>query len=117
MHHSETDVVASRFVAARAVADESGELYNREIRNVGILNHGSNVTAATECAASGTAGEDLSGGGDSFGANRAEAVATVKIQREPPTMNSATQSAMAEITSAAPIRSARAVRRGLSFMI
>ena len=117
MHHSETDIVSGRFVSSGAVADESGELDDRKIRHVGILNHGSDVTAATECAASGTFREDLSGGGDSFGANRAEAVATVEDQRTPPTMNSATQSARAEITSAAPIRIARAERKGLSFMI
>jgi hypothetical protein len=101
------------FVAARAVANESGKFYNGQVRHVGIFNHGSDVTAATECAASGTAGEDLSGGGDAFGANRSKAVATVKSQREPPTRNSATQSARAEITSAAPIRIARAERKGL----
>lgn len=39
-------------------------------------------------------------------------------QREPPTRNSATQSARAEITRNAPIKSARAVRKGLRvFMI
>ena len=118
MHHSETDIVASRFVAAGAVAYESGKFYNREIRNVRIFHKGPNISAATECAASGTAGEDLSGGGDDFGANRAEAVATKESQRTPPTRNSATQSARAEITSAAPMRSARAERKGLrDFMI
>ena len=35
------------------------------------------------------------------------------VQRTPPTRNSATQSAMAEITRNAPIKSARAVRKGL----
>jgi hypothetical protein len=84
MHHSETDVMTGSFIASGAVANESGKFYNREIRHVGILNHGSDVSAATECAASGTFREDLSGVGDAFGANRAEAVATVKIQREPP---------------------------------
>jgi hypothetical protein len=117
MHYSETDVMTGSFVAARAVANESGELYNREIRHVGIFNHSSDVTAATECAASGTFRENLSGGGDAFGANRSKAVATVESQREPPTRNSATQSARAEITRNAPIRSARAERKGLSFMI
>ena len=33
--------------------------------------------------------------------------------REPPTRNSATQSARAEITRNAPIKSARAIRKGL----
>jgi hypothetical protein len=61
--------VSGRFVASGAVAYESGKLYNREIRNVGILNHGSDDTATTECATGGTAGEDLSGGGDAFGAD------------------------------------------------
>jgi hypothetical protein len=117
MHHSETDVMTGSFVAARAVANESGEFDDGKIRHVGILNHSSDVTAATECAASGTAGEDLGGGGDTFGANRSEAVATVESQRPPPTRNSATQSARAEITRNAPIRSARAERKGLSFMI
>jgi hypothetical protein len=117
MHYSETDVVTGRFIASGAVANESCELYNGQVRNVGILNHGSDVTAATECAASGTFRENLSGGGDAFGANRSKAVATVKSQREPPTRNSATQSARAEITRNAPMRSARADRKGLSFMI
>jgi len=76
MHYSETDVMTGSFIAARAVANESCKFDNREIRNVGILNHGSDVTAATECAASGTFRENLSGGGDAFGANGAEAVAT-----------------------------------------
>ena len=35
------------------------------------------------------------------------------VQREPPTINSATQSARAEITRNAPIKSARAVRKDL----
>ena len=35
------------------------------------------------------------------------------VQRTPPTRNSATQSARAEITRNAPIKSARAVRKGL----
>ena len=35
------------------------------------------------------------------------------VQREPPTINSATQSARAEITRNAPIKSARAIRKGL----
>jgi hypothetical protein len=110
--------MSGRFVAARAVANESGELYNREIRDVRIFDHSPNISTATECAASGTAGEDLSGGGDAFGANRSKAVATKESHREPPTRNSATQSARAEITSAAPIRSARAERKGLrDFMI
>jgi len=39
------------------------------------------------------------------------------IHWTPPTRNSATQSARAEITSAAPMRIARAERKGLSFMI
>jgi len=76
MHYGETHVVTGCFIAARAVADESGELYNGKIRYVGIFDHSPDVTAATECAASGTFRENLSGGGDAFGANGAEAVAT-----------------------------------------
>jgi hypothetical protein len=87
MHHSETDIVASRFVAATRVTDESGELDDGKVRYVGIFHKGPNISAATECAVSGTAGEDLSGGGDAFGANRAEAVATVESQREPPRLS------------------------------
>ena len=118
MNHSETDIVTGRFIASGAVANESGKFDNGKIRDVGILYHSSDVTAATECAASGTASEDLSGGGDAFGTNRAEAVATVESQLTPPTRNSATQSARAEITRADPIKIARADRKGLrDFMI
>jgi hypothetical protein len=87
MHYSETDVMTGRFIASARVTDESGELDDGKIRYVGILNHGSYVTAATECAASGTFREDLSGGGDAFGANRAEAVATKESQRTPPRLS------------------------------
>ena len=118
MNYGETDVVTGSFVASGAVADESGKFHDGQIRDIGILNHGSDVTAATECAASGTFREDLSGGGDTFGADGAEAVATVESQLTPPTRNSATQSARAEITRTAPMRSARADRKGLrDFMI
>jgi hypothetical protein len=79
--------MSGSFVAAARVTDESGEFYNREIRDVRIFHKGPNISAATECAASGTAGEDLSGGGDAFGANRAKAVATVESQREPPRLS------------------------------
>jgi len=96
--------MTGRFVSPGAVAYESGELYNREIRNVRIFDHSPDVTAATECAASVTAGEDLSGGGDTFGANRAVTVATVESQLTPPTMSSATQSANTRVTNAASVR-------------
>jgi len=117
VNHSEPDIVSGRFVSSGAVAYESGKFDDGKIRHVGIFDHSPDVTAATECAAGGTFREDLSGGGDAFGADWAETVATEEDQRTPPTMRSATQSARAEITRNAPIRIARAERKGLSFMI
>ena len=84
MHHSETDVVTGRFVAAGAIANESGEFDNGQIRDIGILDHSPDVTTATECAASGTASEDLGGITNRIGADGAESVATEESQREPP---------------------------------
>jgi hypothetical protein len=76
VNYGETDIMSGCFIAAARVTDESGELDDGEIRNVGIFDHSPDVTAATECAASGTFRENLSGGGDAFGPNRAVTVAT-----------------------------------------
>jgi hypothetical protein len=81
--------MARRFVGTGAVAYECGKLYNGQVPSIGILNHGSDKSALSECATGGTAGEDLSGGGDSFGANRAESVATEEDQLTPPIKASA----------------------------
>jgi hypothetical protein len=115
MHHSEPDIVSGRFVSSGAVAYESGEFYNREIRNVGIFDHSPDVTAATECAAGGTFREDLSGGGDAFGTNRAVTVATVKSQREPPKIAS-TRSQMTGRRRRLSARKAQA-RRSFDFIL
>ena len=84
MDHGKTDVVASRFVASGAVAYESGKLYNGKVSSVGILNHGSDDTATTECAAGGAFREDLGGVSDGIGADGAESVATKESHRRPP---------------------------------
>jgi hypothetical protein len=81
--------MARRFVGTRRISDESGELYNREVRNVGILNHGSDDTTASECATGGTFRENPGGVPDPESANRAESVATVKSQFAPPIKASA----------------------------
>jgi hypothetical protein len=84
VNHSETDIVTGCFVAARRISDESRELYNGKVPGVGILNHGSDDTATSECAAGGTLREDIGGVPDGISTNRTEAVATVESQREPP---------------------------------
>jgi len=118
MHYSETDVMTGRFVAAARVTDESGELDDRQIRDVGIFHKGPNISAATECAASVTAGEDLGGGSDTGSADRSKAVATVESQFTPPTMSSATISANTVVTNTASARYASARIRDLrDFMI
>jgi hypothetical protein len=76
--------VTGRFVSSGAVAYESGELYNGQIRDIGILYHSPDDTPSTECAASGTASKDLGGLSDAFGANRAVTVAAKESQRAPP---------------------------------
>jgi hypothetical protein len=89
MDYREPDVMARRFVGTRRISDESGELYNREVRNVGILNHGSDDTTASECATGGTFRENPGGVPDGIGADGAEAVATVESQFAPPIKASA----------------------------
>ena len=104
--------MARSFVASGAVANESGKFHDGQVGNVGILYKGANIATATEGAAGCAAGENLGGLGDTESTNGAEAVTTKEDQREPPTRSSATQSARAEITRNAPIKSARAVRKG-----
>jgi hypothetical protein len=89
MDHGKTNIVASRFIGTGRISDESGKLHNREVRNVGILNHGSDDTTASECATGGTFRENPGGVPDPESANRAESVATVKSQFAPPIKASA----------------------------
>jgi hypothetical protein len=79
-----TNIVASRFVGTGRISDESGKLHDGQVPGVGILNHGSDDTPATESPAGGTFREDLSGITDGIGADGAEAVATVESQFAPP---------------------------------
>jgi hypothetical protein len=97
MDYREPDVVACRFIGTRRISDESGELHNREVPGVGILNHGSDDTPSTECPPGGTFRENPGGGGDIFGANRAEAVATVENQFAPPIQRDCSQSPLRTI--------------------
>jgi hypothetical protein len=113
MHYGKTDIVSGRFVAPTRVTDESGEFDDGKVPGVGILNHGSDDTATTECAASGTAGEDLGGVSDAKGTDRTESVATEESQLTPPMRSSATQNAKAPRTRAASARNARAWNRFL----
>ena len=113
MNHSETDIVASRFVAARRISDESGKLYDGKVPGVGILNHGSDDTATAESPAGGTFRENPGGVPDGISTNRTEAVATVESQLTPPMRSSATQNAKAPRTRAASARNARAWSRFL----
>jgi hypothetical protein len=61
VNHSKTDIVSGRFVSARRISDESRELYNGKVPGVGILNHGSDDTATSECATGCATGEDFGG--------------------------------------------------------
>jgi hypothetical protein len=89
MDHGKTNVMASRFVGTGAVAYESGKLHDGQVPGVGILNHGSDDTPATECPPGGTASENPGGITDGIGADGAEAVATVESQFAPPIKASA----------------------------
>jgi hypothetical protein len=89
MDHGKTNVMASRFVGTRRISDESGKLYNREVRNVGILNHGSDDTPSTESTAGGTASEHFGGIANTERTHGAESVAAVKNQLAPPIKASA----------------------------
>ena len=89
MDHGKTNVMASRFVGTRRISDESGELYNREVRNVGILNHGSDETPSTESPAGGAAGEHFGGIANTERTHGAESGAAVEVQFAPPIKASA----------------------------
>ena len=89
MHHSEPDVMTRRFVGTGAVAYECGKLYNGQVPSIGILNHGSDKSALSECATGGTFRENPGGVPDGIGADGAEAVAAVKSQFAPPIKASA----------------------------
>jgi hypothetical protein len=102
------------FIASRAIANESGKFDDGKIRDIGIFDHSPDVTAATECAAGMAASEHFGGGGDTFGANRSKAVATVESQREPP-MIASTRSQMTGRRRRLSARKAQA-RRSLSFI-
>ena len=113
MNQSETDIVASRFVSARRISDESRELYNGKVPGVGILNHGSDDTATTESPPGCTFRENPGGVPDGISTDGTEAVATKESQLTPPMRSSATQNAKAPRTRAASARNARAWSRFL----
>jgi hypothetical protein len=81
--------VARRFIGTGRISDESGELHDGQVPGVGILNHGSDDTPATECPPGGTFRENPGGVPDGIGANGTESVATVKSQFAPPIKASA----------------------------
>jgi hypothetical protein len=81
--------MSGRFIAARAVANESSKFDDGKIRDVRIFDHSPDVTAATECSPGMAASEHFGGGGDAFGANRSKAVATKESQFTPPIKASA----------------------------
>jgi hypothetical protein len=89
MDHGKTNIVASRFIGTGRISDESGKLHDRQVPGVGILNHGSDDTPATESTAGGTASENFGGVSDGIGADGAEAVAAVESQFAPPIKASA----------------------------
>ena len=113
MNHSETDIVTGCFVEAGAVAYESGKLYDGKVPGVGVLNHGSDDAATTECAAGGTFRENPGGVSDGISTDGTEAVATKESQLTPPMRSSATQNAKAPRTRAASARNAKAWSRFL----
>ena len=98
MDHGKTDIVSGRFISSRRISDECGKFDDGKVPGVGILNHGSDDTPATECAASGTAGEDLGGISDAKGTNRAEAGATEESQLTPPRIASTRSQTIAPMT-------------------
>jgi hypothetical protein len=73
-----------RFVGTGAVAYECGKLHNGQVPGVGIFNHGSDDTPATECPAGGTFRENPGGIPDGIGADGAKTVATEESQFTPP---------------------------------
>jgi hypothetical protein len=89
MDHGKTNIVARRFIGTGRISDESGKLHDGQVPGVGILNHGSDDTTATECPPGGTFRENPGGVPDRIGADGAEAVATVKSQFAPPIKASA----------------------------
>jgi hypothetical protein len=118
MHHSEPDVMTRRFVGTGAVAYECGKLYNGQVPSIGILNHGSDKSALSECATGGTAGEHFGGVPDGIGADGAEAVATEESQRTPPIQRDCSQSPlrMIVVMIASQKRAAR-IRFARGFMM
>jgi hypothetical protein len=113
MHHSEPDIVASRFIASGRISDESGEFHDGKVPGVGILNHGSDDATLSECATGGATGEDFGGIVNAKGTDGAESVATEESQLTPPMRSSETQNAKAPRTRAASARNARAWNRFL----
>jgi len=81
--------VARSFIGTRRISDESGKLHDRQVPGVGIFNHGSDDTTATESPASGTASENPGGVSDRIGADGAESGAAVEVQFAPPIKASA----------------------------
>jgi hypothetical protein len=81
--------VARSFIGTRRISDESGKLHDRQVPGVGIFNHGSDISPATESTPGGTFRENPGGVPDRIGADGAEAVATVKSQFAPPIKASA----------------------------
>ncbi len=89
--------MARRFIGTGRISDESGKLYNREVRNVGIINHGSDDTTASECATGGTFRENPGGVSDRIGADGAESVAAEESQFTPPIQSDCSQSPLRTI--------------------
>jgi hypothetical protein len=118
MDYREPDVVARSFIGTGAVAYESGKLHDGQVPGVGILNHGSDDTPATESPAGGTAGEHFGGITDGIGADGAESVAAVKNQLAPPIQRDCSQSPlrMIVVMIASQKRAAR-IRFERGFMV
>jgi hypothetical protein len=110
--------MARRFVGAARVTDESGEFDDGQVPGVGILNHGSDKSALSKCAACGTFRENPGGVTDGIGADGAKAVATEESQRTPPIQRDCSQSPlrMIVVMIASQKRAAR-IRFARGFMM
>ncbi len=90
--------MASRFVSARRISDKCRKLYDRKVTGVGILNHGSDDTATSECATGCTFRENPGGISDGISTDGTEAVATKESQLTPPRIASTRSQTIALMT-------------------
>ena len=110
--------MARRFVGTGRISDESGKLHDRQVPGVGIFNHGSDDTTASESPASGTAGEHFGGIANTERTHGAESVAAVENQLAPPIQRDCSQSPLRTIkVMIASHKSVARIRFARGFMV